>query len=480
MEAIKSPNSAKPSALAKPVPGDDEAAAVSKFMQTYKAPENTQGDSESQAVQQFMQSQQPASVSAEPQPGMAMQALNMTGRVLDAPGGLIRTGLAEVAGMAAGKNIVTEADLNNALKGKAPNSAEYLRRLGVPEGGSLNLPGFGKVTVRGATGLATDIATDPLTAIAKMIKGAPYLAKILNLPGKGTEALGEAVYRSALSNVDSKMAEEGQGAISKLLIENGAPIGGMTKLAEKVNAITSTMGKLRQGLYDKAINLGVAIDTSSPMKNAELVLADMRSNPPLRPAADKFEEVLNAYKGEGLVSIDKMAKWKTSIYDVVAENSGGKLKVFTERFRAGLAADFRQSIMDAGNKAEKGLGDSINAINDKWGLLLDAADPMTAEALRATGSLGKFINETISAMGGLKSTVIKKGYNLATSPAASTAVGKALMAVGHTDLMNRTARQTISGATRSEQPPAAVDMTQAAQPTGASPEEVMQHMQDGR
>lgn len=117
--------------------------------------------------------------------GPTRLALDLAGRALDYTGGLVRTGAAGVAGMLKDENPVTGKDVKDTLAGKAPRSAEYLERFGVSPG-----PGVGGIAnLRDAEGLALDIATDPLTAIVKAIKGAgaaPELSKItrsFNRPG---------------------------------------------------------------------------------------------------------------------------------------------------------------------------------------------------------------------------------------------------------------------------------------------------------
>lgn len=388
------------------------------------------------------------------------QVLDAAGRVLDYPGGHIRTALATAAGLVTGNpNVTTDEDVKAAMKGKAPGMAEYLRRLGVSEGGSMNLPGLGRVTLRGAEGLALDIATDPLTALAKMTKEIPYLSKILNAPGKGTEALGEAVYKSAVSGAEAKLAAKGKiksGAtpIGDALVENGAPIGGLSALEQKVNDISQTMGKTRQALYDKATELGVTIDPSYPLKRAEGVLKDMMNYPPLRGAADELQTMLESYKQAGPVSLDMMSKWKTQLYDSLpakAFGQYGKLNSFGKQFKAALAADFRAGIVEAGNAAEKGLGDAIDKLNGKWGALLDATS--TGAMAPKGASLGHQIDGAILATGGLKAAALKKGYDLATSPYARTAVGKALMTAGRSNLTNSLARQAVVESARPPQPP---------------------------
>lgn len=450
----KSANSAQPSKLSNPVPTKGLEDAAAAFMAQQKAIEVPL------PPEPKNEEYQPVDVQPEEveEPGVLNKTLDAAGRVLDYAGGASRAGLANVAGMAQdiaqGKNplneppIVTEEDLLNVAKGKGPDTAEYLRRLGVPEGGSVNIGGV-KFTTRGAAGLAGDIATDPLTAIAKMIKLSPYLRNIIGSPGKASEALGEAVYKSALP----KAAQDAAGA----LIESGAPIGGTAKLAQKIDDLSNTMGKIRQGLYDRATSKGVVIDSAYPLKRAEAALSAMNKDPGLAPVVQDLQSLLDRYKSAGKVPIDIVSEWKTNLYDSLPANAfnGPKLKNKAKAFKAALAADFREAIAQAGNKAEKGLGDSINALNEKWGTLLSAKQPLEKATKASGGKLGMMIDGAVLAGGGVGGIAAKKGFDIATSPFAKTVVGRALMEAGKRDLVDRLTRQALSGQTRQKPIPLA-------------------------
>lgn len=402
---------------------------------------------------------------ASPEQNTIGKVLDATGRVLDYPGGFMRAGLASAAGLASGQGaIVKPEDLAAAAVGKGPNAAEYLRRLGVSEGGSMNLPGFGRVTVRGAEGLALDIGTDPLTAVAKLAREIPYIKTLLNAPGKAADALGEAIYKSAVSGADAKLAakgtvEAGEKPIGDALITAGAPVGNAATLAQKVSDISDAMGKVRQGLYDRFNELGGKIGMPSDMfKRSMGVINDMRNTPPLRGLADELEAMVKSYQGEGFVSMEQMSKWKTQLYDSLPKGAfnGPALTNPGKAFKAALAGDFKAGIVEAGNKVESGLGDAIDHLNNKWGPLIDAQPGMQKAAQQGGGSLGKSIDAATLAATGLKGIAVKKAYELATSPLAKTIAGKALMAAGRNGLatgaVNRAFINSQSGATPPNDP----------------------------
>jgi hypothetical protein len=454
-EAMKSANSARPGSLGSPIPNgaDAEAAALDAFLAKSPppaapaAPPAAAGNTEAAALNDFMAKS--AEAEAPPQ-GAVMKTLDGAGRVLDYPGGFVRAGLAADAGLLTGNpNLVTTEDLKKAAVGKGPNSAEYLRRLGVPEGGTFNFMGA-KVSTRDVEGLALDVATDPLTAVAKLVKGAPYIAKLLSLPGKATEALGEAVYRSGLAKVDAKLVGKGAEKVSSVLLEEGAPIGTASGLAAKVENMANTMGKVRQGLYDKATELGVSIDAGYPLKRAEAVLEKMKRNPALVAATEDLQKMLDSYKASGKVSLEQMSEWKTALYDSLPASAfnGQKLRGQAKMFKAALANDFREAIVGAGNAAEKGLGDAIEHTNQKWGTLIEAVNPMKKAAVNGGSKLGTEIDGALLASGHGYAYIGKKAAGLLSTTGAKTTIGRAAMEVGKTDLMNRLVRQGVAGATR--------------------------------
>lgn len=448
-----------PQSLSSPVPeeeGMDPEVAAYFASQSQSGGQAAGAQTEDEAIAAYF-NQQPGAVETQPEqvekPGLVSQGLDAAGRVLDYGGGAVRTLGFDVASKLAGKPVVTDADAEAALKGKAPSSAEFLRRMGVGEGGSLNTP-LGKITSRGAAGLAVDIVADPLTVFNKTVKSIPYLRKLLNGPGQATEALGEAVYKSALKSVDDKLLKRGKGSVGEILIENGAPIAGEAKLAQKVETLSNVMQKTRQGLYDKAAELGVTANTAAEgaFKNAEAVLARMRKNPTLVGVADELQDGMNKFKAEG-VPLETLSQWKTDLYDSLPASAftGPKLKGAAKQFKAALAADMKNTIVKSGNAGDKGLGDAIESVNQNWGTLINATELMKRGGASGGGKLGTMIDGAVAAAGGPKAYAAKKGFDLATGAAAKTAVGKAFMQAGRTGVANAITRRGIVEAGRAPQ-----------------------------
>jgi hypothetical protein len=454
MAALKGQPAPKPSQVASPVPGEDYAALAAKYAadagnSPAKLPDSGGEDYAALAAQAGGAPQEAPATPQDPslmqQAGsVALGTLDATGRVLDYPGGFMRAGLAESADMvqkaAQFKNpfdnpAVTMDDLANAGKGKGPGMAEYLKRMGLSDGGSVNVPVLGRVTLRGAEGLALDVATDPLSVITKASKELPYIKKLFNAPGAATDALGEAVYKAALP----ERAQEAGKAIIEGMPEAGiagAPIGGAKTIAEHVDDVSNAIGKVRQGLYDKATSLGAAVDmTKTDLPATNKILSRMVRDPNLVPLAEEFQQFIDKYKSIQGVPLDVLSEWKTNLYNSLPasawSNVPGQLKPLAKQFKQALASDFAKIIVDTGNAADKGLGTTIDQLNNKWGTLLEATRPLEKAAAATGGNkLGRMIDGAVLATAGIKGEVVKKAYEAATSPFAKTLIGKALMTAG--------------------------------------------------
>jgi len=163
---------------------------------------------------------------------VALGGLDLLGRALDLPGGLLRVGAGKAAELATGNdNIVTKEDLYNALVGRAPTTAKMMERGGVGEMGSVELPLLGRVTGRGALGFAGDVASGVgagmgLGALAGGEGILAGTARALNAPnevvGQAMNAAGQGMYRGAYKNLDraAELMGKGKTAVSDVLRKN--------------------------------------------------------------------------------------------------------------------------------------------------------------------------------------------------------------------------------------------------------------------
>lgn len=376
-------------------------------------------------------------------------------RVADAPGGFMRTGLANAAGLVSGQgNIVTEEDLAKTAWGEAPRSEEYLKRLGVPEG-----PSLGGVSARQAAGFVGDVVTDPIGRIAKGLG----IAKEISPLSAGAEKAGESMYKSGLKNVDKIVVEKGKAPVSDLLLE-ARKTGSVEKLSKDASKIGDDLMGKRGQLYQKASDAGAVVDMTAAVSGARKQLAKLRANPGMREVADKLEGFLNKYEGEGFVDIQSVSDWKTALYDSLPQNAfgpNGKVKGPVKAFEKTLSRDFKTAIERAADEVAPGLGKEISKINDKLGTVITAKKPFATEIKKAVtpnyltvmdamgpGSLGLLSGTTtgspvtgaLSAAGAL---ALKKGAEASRTAGFRTKGGLLLKDTGESGLLDAGARRTV-------------------------------------
>lgn len=393
-------------------------------------------------------------------PGLGQRALDYGLRALDYPGGLVRTGAAGLMGVA-GKE-----DFKKALYGQAPTSADYLERGGVDEGFRVNLsPMEGDTSLRDIEGFALDTLSDPLTAIARGVRGAKGLAGkaadvALNPAEKALEGSGRGLYKSGLKKIDERLIEKGAKPVSDLLLDAGKA-GTTKKLSAEAKKIATDLANQRATAYERATAFGAKVDMQNVVRNAEEEVARLRRDPGMAQAADNMSELLEKYKAEGPVDIATASEWKTNLYNALpatAFDQTGRVKAPLRKVQKALAQDFKKAIVDAGNKAEKGLGDHIDKINEKWGTLIGAEKPMQMQIRRGNtannltsvdamlgGTVGMYTHDPVSALGAI---ALKKAADASKTTYARTKGGMGLIKLGRSGLIDPTIRRGLIDANR--------------------------------
>lgn len=384
------------------------------------------------------------------------------GQAADFLGGHVRATIAQGIGSLKGKQIVTKDDIDKMSQGKGPTTSEYLERLGVPEGKSVTIPFTDtKVSQRDVAGFAGDIMTDPLTFVGKLTSGLPKAFESLRgITGLGANAsaeqIGKAIYKSGFSKIDAKMVENGAEPLSKVLLEEGAPSGTTAQVQKKVQAMADNFGKLRDGLYSKASELGAKVDMAyQPLEKSEEFIANLAkdSREDVAKQADELRDYLQRnYKNTREVDLATLSQWKTDLYNTLPQsffNPNGKMTPVGKQFNAVLAQDFRQLILDEGNKVQKGLGDSIEAINSKWGTLLDARKPVAQQVKQAAGK--PIVGPMKAAVTAINPAagVALEAADLANTTVVKTKVGKTLVKAGQTGIAGDIARRSAINKSRS-------------------------------
>lgn len=386
-----------------------------------------------------------------PEQGLLGKGLDYGLRGLDYLGGVGRYAAAGIANLpyaaATGKSITAPEDLGRVVRGQAPGTAEYMERAGVPDGARVNLsPLEGDTSVRDVVGFAGDVALDPLTYAG----GAGLLRKGLRPVGGATEAVGKKMYRSGFKKIDERLVEQGKKKISDVLLESGAPTGTTKKLAKNMVKTGDDALRKRADLYKQATDLGVTVDLRFPLKNSEELIAkatSKKASPRLRKKADELMDMLLEYKREGKVDLETLSDWKTGLYDDLPPSAfgpDGKPKGIYSKFEKALANDFKQAIVDAGNKAQKGMGDEIDKLNETLGTVISSRKPTKMQVRRGeTTNMATSVDAMLAALASPAALASKKGADVAKTTYARTKVGKGLINAGQSGLLDPVVRQGL-------------------------------------
>lgn len=233
-------------------------------------------------------------------PGLGHRALDYGLRALDYPGGLVRTGAAGLLGVA-GKE-----DFKKALYGQAPTSADYLERGGVGEGFRVNLsPMEGDTSLRDIAGFALDTLSDPLTAIARGVRGAKGLAGkaadvALNPAEKALDRAGTGLYKSGLKRIDQEVARYGKDPVSDVLMRERIT-GNAKQIFDKMDELGKKLYGERQEILKSATRSGAEVDMKKAMAKAQSYVDELRKtdNPELIPAINMMQNRINKYLAKG-------------------------------------------------------------------------------------------------------------------------------------------------------------------------------------
>ena len=213
--------------------------------------------------------------------------LDYLGRGMDYLGGGVRTGVGYATGVG------QEGDIDKALHGQAPTSAELLKRHGLEDNIGTSTAGF-----------ALDTLSDPLTYGTLGL--APLLRKALGggakLAGGAAEKIGKSIYKAgSIGRIDQASKMAGQLPISPVLWERGIS-GSNPTILKKSEELVNTLLAERKKIFDEAAQKGVAADTSkideaiSKLKNDWLSEGAPKSRDVVSSdALSEAEQIANKY-----------------------------------------------------------------------------------------------------------------------------------------------------------------------------------------
>ena len=417
------------------------------------------------------------------------KALDYGVRALDYLGGLGRVGAASAydrMSFLTGQDPITRPeDVQAAFEGQAPPTSEFLERAGVPETPlseavpglysetgeewtKLQKGGIADPTLSGTLGFAGDILADPLTyvsggasAAAKAGKPLSAIQKASRPVGSALQKTGESAYRFGLKNVDKKLATKfNSKKLSDVLLEENVTPGTVKSLEKKTKKLADKYASDREALYKRVADKGELVDMENATKDTlEYINKEIAQAPPKSDKVAKLERLKEQIKGYGEqnVPIDLASKWKTDLYNDLPASAFDELGRLTnegKKVNKMLSQDIKDAIVKAGNRAEKGLGDEINKVNENWGAILNSQRPLRTEINKAaTKNIITSVDPIVLAATGVPGLVGKKAADLAKTTAFRTGSGYGLRGLGRSKWVDPTARRALIDSQRPEEDP---------------------------
>ena len=393
------------------------------------------------------------SVTPAPETHYVRNALDLAGRGLDYMGGLTRTGAAQLAESATGRDIVKEGDWDRAMSGQAPGTAQYIENAGIPEGATLGdaIPAIkGKwfdPSVRGVAGFVGDVALDPLTylsgGVSALAKSGTTESKLLkalqlaNKEGKITKAGNVAQkvlnpiesfnkyrsdknYASAFSKADKVSKSEGNAyKISDILKSEGF-MGDSAKAAERVVEINKSAGQEIGDILKEAQAKGAKVDLTKSFDESLDVAKELRklSAPEAKKLADEIESrVLGVWETHGSSApIDIIQQEKSFINDLIGKTgfASGDEAALTTKAKKAISSSLASGNEAAVKSIDKDLYDRLKKANSMY-------SSTNKEIQKAMTGIGGQVAEANGMFGGSKVDAILMGLGLAGGSASGGA-----------------------------------------------------------
>lgn len=262
--------------------------------------------------------------------------------------------------------------------------------------------------------------------------------------GAALEGAGNAMFKSGLKKIDAKVIEKGAKPFSEVALENG--MSGTTKqIANQAEKLLNDTKAARDGLYQKAAEVGAIFDPQRAFKEALDEAVRMGEADPvgMGKISKDLQKKLTEYMEHGPVNAEQASEWKTNLYNSMPEsayNKFGKLKGPVQKIQKMAANGIKNEIEGAANSAAPGLGDAIADTNETMQTLLSARKPLQTQARNA-----KSINAltSVDAMLGTGAAAAshdplvtagvmaaKKAADISKTTAARTIGGRTLMGAG--------------------------------------------------
>ena len=346
-------------------------------------------------------------------------------RVMDYPGGILRTAIETPMALAMGKITPQTAkeDVSKTIRGQSPMFSERLERAGMQPG-----------LLTGVAGFVADVATDPGGSVLKaMSRG------------------GKSIFKGGLKNIDKAVEAFGKKPPSEVLLEHGVK-GPVTNkgLLKRSGKIAADLGQTKQGILIEADRAGGAVNFGKSIEDMDQLVASKLTSkdPAVRNAAEKTKELIDEYRNIGITTLSEADAIKTNLYKRIQQKFGKN--VWAAQREGTIDADILKGVSGAvkssieqGVERATGKGGVLKQVNNDLGSLLTARKAVgkaVEKEAKEGGLKGLLLPTQIDAMvfaSGHPELVIAKkaaqaGRMQAVRTATQTGLGSAMMKLGET------------------------------------------------
>lgn len=430
-----------------------------------------------------------ADTEKKPELSTGKKVLDYASRGLDYAGGMARQSIMQSPAVTAldllqsylrKKPMLNQpGDFENALVGKAPRTADYLQRGGVPNGAMSDLlpnlytntpeeanqflrlkmakGGLLDPTIHGTAGLVGDIATDPLTYTgvgelkAMMPKGVGSALEAVSRPvGNAVEKMGEKYFKSGWKRLDEGAKDFSANRVGTLPSEvglNKGIWGNERGIEQQVDNVLDKLSDVKTNEIMPQINGPV---NSRDAWNQEVKdrLTKLSKDPSTMEVLHEAADKMKSFNRRGNVPPEDMWLWQKNLGKEAAGSPGSPGNSFKDIRSYDHMKEAEKDMYHAlgdhlVNKAEEsspGLGQQLLDVNAEMTPLLGAKRALRSgaknEATRK-GWLSKFDGYALGA--GLLGT--GAGHEMAFAPYLASKAAQALTSptarTGGGLLMNR-------------------------------------------
>lgn len=384
---------------------------------------------------------------SEKSPGLASKALQVGSNILDIPRRAVIQPLAYLAGKATGKDIIGK----DAFKGSFPPSEELYNRAGVPEMGSVSIPGNSTTPISYPLNGGVEYGK-PVSLPDTKITGRGALGALTDLVASGAGAkllskLAYPIYKQGWSNVDAaNVAKNGTKGIEEGWQMHPSQVGFEENIRGPIESLKSGSSEAAKDLIGKTEDIYgkmSPIDTGQiPYTKAEQSAMDLYNEPITEQSGSKLIDLLDKYKNRGVKSVEDLRKSKSTLQQMAKKMGAYSVNPNTSiegPTIGNMASSERQALESGAEAAYPGGGTELKDANKRLGALLGGDVPLNklqAIEMRKMRLLPTAVDSGVSAAlegsghSSLPFLVTKKLTDFIRSPRGATNIGIGLKKLG--------------------------------------------------